>query len=52
MADGRSLTLTEVGHVPSLRKKMISIGILDLKGYSFEVSGGIMIVSKGNTKIL
>ncbi|GFZ00919.1 hypothetical protein Acr_14g0005540 [Actinidia rufa] len=32
MADGRSVTLTEVRHVPNLRKNLISIGMLDSKG--------------------
>ncbi|GFY85012.1 hypothetical protein Acr_03g0017860 [Actinidia rufa] len=32
--DGRSVTLTEVRHVPNLRKNLISIGMLDAKGCS------------------
>ncbi|GFS40774.1 hypothetical protein Acr_00g0070470 [Actinidia rufa] len=52
MADGRSMTLTEVRHVPNLRKNLISIGILDSKGCSFDASGGILRVSKGNKKML
>ncbi|GFS44706.1 UDP-Glycosyltransferase superfamily protein [Actinidia rufa] len=39
MADGRSVTLTEVRHVPNLRKNLISIGMLDAKGCSFDASG-------------
>ncbi|GFZ04053.1 hypothetical protein Acr_16g0006770 [Actinidia rufa] len=52
MADGRSVTLTEVRHVPNLRKNLISIGMLDSKGCSFEASGGILRVSKGNKEML
>ncbi|GFS46033.1 hypothetical protein Acr_00g0099730 [Actinidia rufa] len=52
MADGRSLTLTEIRHVPSLWENLISIEILDSKGYSFETNGGILRVSKGNTEML
>ncbi|GFS33528.1 hypothetical protein Acr_00g0029030 [Actinidia rufa] len=52
MADGRSVTLTEVRHVPNLRKNLISIGMLDAKGCSFEASGGILRVSKGNKEML
>ncbi|GFS43661.1 hypothetical protein Acr_00g0086260 [Actinidia rufa] len=52
MADGRSVTLTEVRHVPNLRKNLISIGMLDLKGCSFDASGGILRVSKENKEIL
>ncbi|GFY99519.1 hypothetical protein Acr_13g0009190 [Actinidia rufa] len=52
MADGRSVTLTEVRYVPNLRKNLISIGMLDSKGCSFEASGGILRVSKGNKEML
>ena len=52
MADGRSVTLTEVRHVPNLRKNLISIGMLDSKGCSFDASGGTLRVSKGNKEML
>ncbi|GFZ16963.1 hypothetical protein Acr_26g0002330 [Actinidia rufa] len=52
MADGRSMTLTEVRHVPNLRKNLISIGMLDSKGCSFDASGGTLRVSKGNKEML
>ncbi|GFY82809.1 hypothetical protein Acr_02g0010490 [Actinidia rufa] len=52
MIDGRSVTLTEVRHVPNVRKKLISIGMLDSKGYNFDASGETLRVSKGNKKML
>ena len=52
MVDGRSLILTKVRHVPSLQKKMISIGILDSKGCSFATIGGTLRVSKENKEVL
>ncbi|GFZ19756.1 hypothetical protein Acr_28g0004610 [Actinidia rufa] len=52
MVDGRSVTLTEVRHVPNLRKNLISIGMLDSKGCSFNASGGTLRVSKGNKEML
>ncbi|GFZ17262.1 hypothetical protein Acr_26g0005320 [Actinidia rufa] len=52
MADGRSVTLTEVRHVPNLQKNLISIGMLDSKGCSFDASGGTLRVSKGNKEML
>ncbi|GFS37219.1 hypothetical protein Acr_00g0050720 [Actinidia rufa] len=52
MANGRSVTLTEVRHVPNLRKNLISIGMLDSKGCSFDASRGILRVSKGNKEML
>ncbi|GFY97295.1 hypothetical protein Acr_11g0016010 [Actinidia rufa] len=50
--DGRSVMLTEVRHVPNLRKNLISIGMLDSKGCSFDASGGTLRVSKGNKEML
>ena len=52
MADERSIILIEVMHVPSLRKKLISIGMLDSKGCSFETSGGTLRVFKENNEML
>ena len=52
IADGRSLTLTEVRHVPSLRKKLIFIGMLDSKDCSFAAIGGILKVFKVNKKTM
>ncbi|GFZ12797.1 pectin lyase-like superfamily protein [Actinidia rufa] len=52
MTDGRSMTLTEVRHVPNLRKNLISIRILDSKGCSFDASRGTLRVFKGNKKML
>ncbi|GFY86360.1 hypothetical protein Acr_04g0010980 [Actinidia rufa] len=52
MADMRSLMLTEVRHVPSLRKFLIFIGMLDSKKCSFEASRGTLRVSKKNKEML
>ena len=52
MADGRSVTLTEVRHVPKLRKNLISIGMLDSMGCSIAAKGGILRISKGNKEML
>ena len=46
------MTLTEVRHVLNLRKNLISIGMLDSKGCSFDVSGGTLRVFKENKKML
>ena len=45
MADGRSLKLTQIRHVPSLQKKLISIGMLNSKGCNFATSEGTLRVS-------
>ncbi|GFY80990.1 hypothetical protein Acr_01g0007990 [Actinidia rufa] len=52
MTDERSVMLTEVRHVPNLQKNLISIGMLNSKGCSFETSGGTLRVSKGNKEML
>ncbi|GFS38362.1 hypothetical protein Acr_00g0057040 [Actinidia rufa] len=51
MVDRMSLTLTEVRHVHSLRKNLISIGMLDSKGCNFKASGGTLRISKVNKEM-
>ena len=36
MFDGMTRTLKEVGHVPDLKRNLISLGTLDESGYSFK----------------
>ncbi|CAL5434643.1 unnamed protein product [Camellia sinensis] len=45
MEDGKIFTLDGVRHVPRLKKNLISLSMLDLKGYSF-------LSSKGNLKVI
>ncbi|GFS42175.1 hypothetical protein Acr_00g0078350 [Actinidia rufa] len=52
MADERSVTLTEVRHVPNLWKNLISIGMLHSKGCRFDASGGTLRVFKENKEML
>ncbi|GFZ21644.1 hypothetical protein Acr_29g0008060 [Actinidia rufa] len=52
MTNGRSVTLTEVRHVPNLRKNLISIGMLYSKGCNFDTSGGTLRVFNGNKEML
>ncbi|GFS43592.1 hypothetical protein Acr_00g0085960 [Actinidia rufa] len=52
MADERSVTLTEVRHVPKLQKNLIFIGMLDSMGCSIAAKGGILRISKGNKEML
>ena len=47
MYDGIVRTLTDVRHVPELRKNLISMGVLDNTGYKFAVQSGVMKISKG-----
>jgi hypothetical protein len=47
MFDGIVRTLTDVRHVPDLKKNLISLGTLDAAGCKFTTVGGVMRVSKG-----
>jgi hypothetical protein len=47
MYDGTVRMLTDVRHVPELRKNLISLGVLDSGGYKCTVQGGVLKVSKG-----
>ena len=47
MFDGFVKILTDVRHVPELRKNLISLGVLDTGIYKSTVQGGVMKVYKG-----
>ena len=47
MFDGTTKLLTDVRHVPDLRKNLISLGALDTNGYKTVVQGGVMKIYKG-----
>ena len=47
MFDGVIRTLTDVRHVPELRKKIISLGVLDSHCHKFTGLSGLLKVSKG-----
>jgi len=47
MYDNTIRTLIDVRHVPELRNKLISLGVLDSNGYKFTSQNGVLKVSKG-----
>ena len=47
MYDNTVRTLTSVRHVPDLKKKLISLGVLDSDGYKFTGQNGVLKVFKG-----
>ena len=47
MYDGTVKTLSNVRHVPDLKKNLISLGVLDSSGYKFTSQNGVLKVSKG-----
>jgi hypothetical protein len=50
--DGMIRTLTYVRHIPTMSRNLISLSTLDLKGYKYSTSGGVLKVSKGSLIIL
>jgi hypothetical protein len=49
---GKFCTLKEVRHVPLMTKNLISLSLLDSKGFSFKGEGGVLYVCKGSDVIL
>ncbi|KAK3043400.1 hypothetical protein RJ639_001979 [Escallonia herrerae] len=47
MHDGIVRTLTDVRHVPELKKNLISLGTLDFDGCSYQATCGVMWIMKG-----
>jgi hypothetical protein len=47
MFDGTVKILIDVRHVPELRKNLISLGVLNTRGYKSIFEGGVMKVYKG-----
>lgn len=52
MWDGVVRTLSEVRHVPALKKNLISLGALDSKGCVIQAEGGALKVKRGSMVIL
>lgn len=52
MADGVVRTLSNVRFVPQLRRKLISLGMLDSMGYTFKSEGVKMEITKSTTTVM
>ena len=52
MHDGIVRTLSNVRHVPDLKKNLISLGTLDSNDYKFSVEGGVLRVSKNSLTVM
>lgn len=48
MHDGAIKILTDVRYIPQVKRNLVSLGTLELKGYSFTSSGGKLVVHKGS----
>ena len=49
---GKIVTLHDVRHVPQLKKNLISLRVLDNKGFSYKGEGGALYVMKGSSVVL
>ena len=52
MFDGQERILQGVRHVPELKRNLISLGMLDLNGYTYREEGGVIKVLKGSLVIM
>jgi len=52
MHDGIVRILSNVRHVPNLKRNLISLGTLDSNGYKFPAEGGVLRVSKGSLVVM
>jgi hypothetical protein len=50
--DGMTRTLTDVRHVPTMFRNLISLSTLDNLGYKYFASGGVLKVSKGSLVVM
>ena len=52
MHDGIVRTLSNVWHVPDLKKNLNSLGTLNSNGYKFSAEGRVLRVSKGSLVVM
>ena len=52
MFNGRVTTLTDVRHVPDLKKSLVSLGTLNSQGYRYSVEGRVLRASKGASMVI
>lgn len=45
--DGIERVLQEVRYIPGLKRNLISLGTLDVKGFNYKAFGGVLRVTKG-----
>ncbi|KAG8473064.1 hypothetical protein CXB51_035003 [Gossypium anomalum] len=52
MFDGVVRTLTDVRHVPELKRNLILLSTLDSKGYRYAAESGVLKISKGSLVVI
>lgn len=50
--DGSCKILSEVTYIPQLKRNLVSLGMLESKGYCFKFENGVMYVIKGSTIVM
>ena len=50
--DGSSLILTEVRYIPDVKRNLVSLRVLEMKGCIFKSENGNMVVSKDGKKLM
>ena len=51
ISNGRSIMLLDVLYVPSIRRNLVSVPVLDEKGYKVRFKSGFVIIQKGNVLV-
>ncbi|KAG8495946.1 hypothetical protein CXB51_009450 [Gossypium anomalum] len=52
MFDGVVRTLSDIRHVPELKRNLISLSTLDSKGYRYTAESGVLKISKGSLIVM
>ncbi|KAG8499228.1 hypothetical protein CXB51_005739 [Gossypium anomalum] len=52
MFDGVVRTLSDIRHVPELKRNLISLSTLDSKGYRYTAESGVLKISKGSLVVM
>ncbi|KAG8485682.1 hypothetical protein CXB51_019024 [Gossypium anomalum] len=52
MFDGVVRTLSDVRHIPELKRNLISLSTLDSKGYRYTAESGVLKISKGSLIVM
>ena len=52
MWNGTIKILAEVRHIPDLKRNLVSLGMLDKKGYSYKSEVGVLRVMKGSLVVM
>ena len=52
LLDGSVKILTDIRHIPGLKRNFISVGTLDKNGCSYKAEGGVLKVTRGSMVLM